>query len=86
MLASPLYVRDGYYAGMPSLPLADAADAEALSKLSRRWRVHYILWQDLDLGLSLDAGSSGRGLLDHVRPEIRGDREALHHRRVDGPL
>ncbi|MBI5200538.1 MAG: hypothetical protein HY925_03040, partial [Elusimicrobia bacterium] len=66
VLASALFVRDGWYAGMPSLPLAEAADSAALASLFRRWRIRYVLWENVDLGLSLDETSDLRSRLNGV--------------------
>ncbi|MBI4345538.1 MAG: hypothetical protein HY553_01700 [Elusimicrobia bacterium] len=82
VLASPLYVRDSYYTGRPSLPLADATDSGALSELSKRWRVRYIVWQDLDLGLSLERTSALRAGLDHIR-ELLEDPKRFRRAFVD---
>ncbi len=58
ILASALYVRDGFYAARPSVPLASKPNAKALNGFFKAHQVRYILWVgNLDLGLS-DAGQS----------------------------
>jgi len=58
-LASPLYVRDGFYAGRPSLPLPDTPDPRAFAAMLKRARARYILWQErLEVGLSLSQGAT----------------------------
>ncbi len=54
LLSSALYVRDGYLAGLPSVPLSTARDARELSTSMKRLRAGWVLREDgLDLGLAL---------------------------------
>jgi hypothetical protein len=65
IVASTMYVRDGFYAGRPALPVPAGSDAASFYGVLHSHRVHYVLWQEgLDLGLSLDASSVVRGQLD----------------------
>ncbi|MBI5624605.1 MAG: hypothetical protein HY924_12575 [Elusimicrobia bacterium] len=65
ILASPLYVRDGFYASRPSVPLPDAASSEELARLLSGRKVKLVLWQD-SLDLPGAARLSDRGLFKPV--------------------
>ncbi|MBI5624810.1 MAG: hypothetical protein HY924_13615 [Elusimicrobia bacterium] len=58
LIASPLYVRDGWYTARPSIPLPDdAASADFAAELRKR-RAGLVLWQEsLDIGTSLSRSS-----------------------------
>ena len=71
VLSSALYARDGFYASRPSLPLADRPDARALAELLKKWRVRYVLWQELDLGFTLDATAHDRRAIDRAGRSLR---------------
>ncbi len=50
-LASAAYLRDGLYAGRPSMPLPDTETAEEFASQMKAQRVRFALWQDaLDIG------------------------------------
>lgn len=67
LLASPLYVRDGYYTGRPSVPLPSAADPEGFARTLRKRRVAVVLWQgDIDIGLSMDGSANLRRELERA--------------------
>lgn len=58
-LSSPLYVRDGFYASRPSLPLPDAPNPADFAGLLKKHRARWILWQEnLEAGLSLPRTAS----------------------------
>ncbi|MBI4678565.1 MAG: hypothetical protein HY748_13385 [Elusimicrobia bacterium] len=61
LLASPLYVRDGYYTARPSVPLPDTADPGSFARLLKERRASLVLWQDrMDIGLTLDKSANLR--------------------------
>ncbi|HAM36271.1 MAG TPA: hypothetical protein DEB40_09490 [Elusimicrobia bacterium] len=52
-IASPLYVRDGFLAARPSVPLPDTDDPGRFAELLARRRVRFVITQEnLDVGLS----------------------------------
>lgn len=68
VLASALFLRDGFLSGLPSLPLPPATSAKALAFALEREGAGLVLWQDgLDLGLSLDRTAVVRAELDADR-------------------
>ncbi|OGR88312.1 MAG: hypothetical protein A3J74_03150 [Elusimicrobia bacterium RIFCSPHIGHO2_02_FULL_57_9] len=71
ILASPFYVRDGYYAARPSLPLPDSEQPQEFAGRLKRARARYVLWQeDIDAGLSLAAGSAVQRKLNLVATHL----------------
>ncbi|MBI3554402.1 MAG: hypothetical protein HY077_18045 [Elusimicrobia bacterium] len=71
VLASVMYVRDGFLSARPALPLPPSPDARSLHETLSSRKVRYILWQDgLDLGLSLDSSSA-------VRIQLERDADGL---------
>jgi hypothetical protein len=74
ILSSALYVRDGYYAARPSLPLPDSPRPEVFSQTLEKWRVKYVVWQDgLDIGLSLGRTSPNHRMLDRAGHFLKDD-------------
>lgn len=74
ILSSALYVRDGYYAERPSLPLPDSPQPEVFAGWLSRWKVKFVIWQDdLDIGLSLENSSANHQLLDRAGRFLKGD-------------
>ncbi len=77
VLASPLYVRDAFHAGLRAVPLPPAQGSAALREALRKEGATLVLWQDgLDLGLSLDGTAAVRGELDRIRLALQ-DRGAF---------
>lgn len=71
VLASPLYVRDGYYALRASLPLPNKENSAEFSAALRRQRVRYVLWQSrIDVGLSTGKDASIQKQLDGVQRHL----------------
>lgn len=98
VLASPLYVRDAYYCGMPSVPLPSAADPAGFAGWLRRARVTHILWQaGLDVGVSLPDSSLrvdrlnqaqahlGDGRFFQLAYEERRERARVYRLREEAP-
>ncbi len=74
VLASALYLRDGFYAGTPSAPLADASDPAGLSRALKAEGARWVLEQrGLDLGLTLAPSSAIEGRLSRISAQL-GDR------------
>ncbi|MBI5630182.1 MAG: hypothetical protein HY921_04780 [Elusimicrobia bacterium] len=75
ILASPLYVRDGFYARRPSLPLPDSARIEEFHDLLKRHRARLVLWQE-GLALGLARGQAGRigQMLERARCNLENQR------------
>lgn len=87
VLASALFVRDGYHAGRPSVPLPDAADADAFASSLRRRRVSLVLWQgQLELGLTAQRSSPLRERVDRAGAHLETRRlfELIHEDREEG--
>ncbi|MHB2026779.1 MAG: hypothetical protein ACYCPQ_09125 [Elusimicrobiota bacterium] len=75
ILASALYVRDGYYSQRPSLPLPVTASAAGLARMMGDERISLILWQDdLDLGLSLRKTATVEKSMEKIRNDL-GDQK-----------
>lgn len=67
ILASPLYVRDGYYCARPSLPLPDSPRPQDFIARLRKNRARYVLWQEnIDAGFSLAATATVQRKLDRA--------------------
>jgi hypothetical protein len=67
LLASAENVRDGWYAGLPSVPLPDEESAEGFAASLKKLRVAYVLREDaIDVGLGADAGSAARRGLERA--------------------
>lgn len=65
LLSSAEFVRDGWYAGLPAVPLVDAPSPAAFAAAMKRRRVSYVLRQDgLAIGLDADPGSPLRAAVE----------------------
>jgi hypothetical protein len=75
ILASALYVRDGFYAARPSLPLVFKSSSKTLANFFKARRVRYVLWiGDLDLGLTRPGSSPVELGLQKTSVELRDSR------------
>ncbi|MDE1975938.1 MAG: hypothetical protein KGL04_04245 [Elusimicrobia bacterium] len=75
VLSSAFYVRDGYYARRPSLPLPGPASPQELANDMKKYRIRFILWQSgLDLGLSLGKSAAVRGMLEGLSRDLNDKR------------
>jgi len=94
LLASVEHVRDGYYCGLPNVPLPDDARDEDFAARLKALRVGYVLRAEgLDLGLDADPGSPlRRGVerafshLDEARLFRKVHEEPEEHAAVYAPL
>ena len=87
ILASALFVRDGYHAGRPSVPLPDGDDAEDFAAALKRRRVRQVLWQSrLELGLTAQRSSPLQERLDRSERflENRALFKLIHEDREEG--
>jgi hypothetical protein len=67
ILSSLLYVRDGYYALRPSVPLPDRESSADFAAALKARRVRRLLWQEkIDVGLSAGKTASIQRLLDRA--------------------
>jgi hypothetical protein len=72
ILASAMYVRDGFYAGRPSLPLPAEERDEDFYRVLKSHRARYVLWQEgLDLGLTLDENAVVRRQLGRSAQQLK---------------
>jgi hypothetical protein len=72
ILASPFYVRDGFYTSRPSLPLPDSAKPETFAILLKKSQARLILWQEhLDAGLSIPRSAETFAKLRRIRGHLR---------------
>lgn len=67
ILSSPLYVRDAFYTGRPSVPLPDRPDSSTFADSLKSHKTRRVLWQErLEVGLSREKGSPISEKLDRV--------------------
>ncbi|MDE2489681.1 MAG: hypothetical protein KGM24_02455, partial [Elusimicrobia bacterium] len=93
LLSSAMFVRDGWWSGLPSAALPDAPDAAAFAAALKSERAAYVLRQDgLDVGMGGDPGSSlRRGLerddafLDDARYFRKVHEEPSEHAQIFVP-
>ncbi|MFA6004823.1 MAG: hypothetical protein WC881_12245, partial [Elusimicrobiota bacterium] len=72
IIASPMYVRDGFLCGRPSLALPDTPDPAEFAQALRRRQARFVIWQDgLDIGLSADRTATLRLRLDRIRGQLQ---------------
>lgn len=72
ILASALYVRDGFYAARPALPLPDVSEPAEFFGVLKHWRVRYVLRQEgLDVGLSVRPTATIQSVLDRAGENLR---------------
>ena len=71
VVASALYVRDGFYARRPSLPLPGRASAAELAGDMKKYHIRFIIWQDdLDLGLTMGQTAAVQKTLGGIRRDL----------------
>jgi len=74
-IASPLYVRDGFYARRPSVALPDTEDCGRFAQALKRRRARFALWQkDLDVGLTLARTATIQRKLERARSHLEDPR------------
>ncbi len=74
ILVSPLYVRDAFYTGKPSLPLPITDDSASFAQALQAQKVSFILWQaDLDVGLSVDRLATIRKILEQAGSHLKDE-------------
>ena len=71
VVASALYVRDGFYARRPSLPLPGQVSAPELAGDMKKYHIRFILWQSgLDLGLTMGKTAAVQRTLGTIRRDL----------------